>query len=113
MDFLRELTPKYAGTELIKFIINIKTQQVAVGMLMHVDGLELVGIDKDSDGVGIVFGGNLYYDNNFVQWSSKLNAFYNMEVYKTDIKSDVNPRILLGKDKIEELEEILRLWISY
>ena len=111
LDWLKQQEPQFFQ-EYIKFIIDINSREVCVGMKVHRDGCSMLSNPRATKVEYIdnsVYGGNLFYEASSVVWESGLNMRYNIK-NKTLGK---NPRILVDDKFIEELEGILRMWVEF
>jgi len=108
IDWLRNLNPQ-RFMKFIKFTIDPNSEKVCVGMEAHRNGGSVLG-NGTSDYVNTLYGGNLFYDTNIVEWESGLNVRHNIKI---GLEANQNPRFLTDKDTIERLERILRIWVNY
>jgi len=101
IDWLKALTPQYFS-DYIKFVIDVETTRVCVGMEIHRDCE--VSFDTNLDNL---YGGNLYFDGHII-YESTLNVSKNKE--KKGFRG--NPRIITDEKDIEMLNAILFSWIE-
>ena len=101
LNFLKELEPQYF-TEYIKFVVDLETKEVAVGMQLHASNLLLGNPDNYR-------GGNIFFEDGHIEYESTLNQKINLSIRKKNKDKDfhVNPRIITDKNLIEEINLIL------
>ena len=101
---LRSLSPQFFD-DMIKIVIDRNRKIIAVNEEMHSDlGIELY--DDGSDEKDL-FGANIYWEDNEIEWSSTINIARNRELQK-----GVFGRIIKDKDTILELTDIVNMWIG-
>ena len=111
LDWLKQQEPQFFQ-EYVKFIVDVNSNEVCVGMKVHRDGCAMLSNSRAIKTEYIdnnIYGGNLFYDSSSVVWESGLNMRHNIK-NKTLGK---NPRILVDEKSIEKLEAILRKWVKY
>ena len=101
LEFLKKLEPQYF-TDYIKFVVDLKTKEVAIGMQLHASNL-LTG-EPDNHR-----GGNIFFDDGHIEYSSTLNQKSNLILRKNKKHKDyhVNPRIITDQEIINDINLIL------
>ena len=101
LDYLKNYEPQYF-TEYIKFVVDLETKKVAIGMQLHASNL-LMGNPENYR------GGNIFFDDGHIEYESTLNQKSNLSIRKNKKDKDfhVNPRIITNQDNIDEINLIL------
>jgi hypothetical protein len=101
LDFLKDFEPKHFA-EYIKFVVDLETQEVAVGMQLHASNL-LSG-NKEYHR-----GGNIFFEDGHIEYESTLNQKINLELRKNKDHKDyrVNPRIITDEGVIRTINSVL------
>ena len=101
LDFFKRLEPQYF-TEYIKFVVDLETKKVAVGMQLHASNL-LSGNPENYR------GGNIFFEDGHIEYESTLNQKINISIRKNKKDKDfhVNPRIITNQDIINEINLVL------
>jgi hypothetical protein len=101
LDYLRDFEPKHF-TDYIKFVVDLETREVAIGMQLHASNL-LSG-NKEYHR-----GGNIFFEDGHIEYESTLNQKVNLELRKNKNHKDyrVNPRIITDQSVINEINTIL------
>ena len=100
MEWLKSVTPRYFD-EYIKFVVNVRTNRVFVGMDVHSD---CVGWDDDESDF---FGGNIFFEDGHIEYESTLNVIENERL---GTESD-DLRIITDVDFIERINAVLLSWV--
>jgi hypothetical protein len=105
LSWLRLVTPKF-HPNYIKFVINIKTNKVCVGLDVHKDA-QVILSDSDEP----LFGGNIYFNDGSIIYESTLNVSKNIKSgwFKTH---PGNPRIITDPKLIESINNVLLTWVD-
>jgi len=108
IEWLRKLEPQFFERErMIKFTISLSGKRVCVGMRAHQDCSHIIGNGKIN--LLDLYGGNIYYDTNEVEWQSGLNVEQNIK----NIKSfSGNARFITDQKTIDILYPILKQWVE-
>lgn len=101
MEWLKTVTPRYYD-EYIKFVVNVDTNRVHIGMDIHAD---CVGPGEDP---APYYGGNIFFEDGHIEYESTLNIQKNMEL--GDFAG--NPRVIRNADMIERMNAVLFAWVS-
>jgi hypothetical protein len=106
LDFLESLEPKFFS-DYIKFVVDLKTKEVAVGMQLHASNL----LSGNSENYR---GGNIFFENKSIVYESTLNQKTNLKLRKNKNHPDyrVNPRIITDQQIIDEINQILFNWVK-
>jgi hypothetical protein len=105
-DFLKSVEPRYFP-DFIKFVVDLITKEVAIGMELHASNL-LKGNRENQR------GGNIYFVDKHIEYSSTLNVQCNLTLRKNKKHKDfnVNPRIITDEDIINEINNILYVFVK-
>ena len=115
MDDLKNITPRF-HPDYIKFVVNVETNKVCVGMFNHADACVILG-DQDD-----LYGGNIFFNDGNIIYTSTLNIKKNIKLkefkrklgldYKHIDDNKHNPRIIEDKELISMINSILFSWIE-
>lgn len=106
MEWIKSLEPQY-NPGFCKFVINIDSNRIAVGMDYHRDAETLLS----NTGIEPLYGGNLFFDGTVV-YESTLNQDRNVKS-KWFKKHPGNPRIITDPEVVEMLNSRLHSWIDF
>ncbi len=102
LNDLKAIDPQFFE-DMIKIVIDRERRIVAVGAEMHSDmGIELYNDGSDEKDL---YGANLFWDGS-LEWSSTLNIARNRS-----IQNGTYGRVITDEDTIEDLTDIVNLWI--
>lgn len=99
LDYLKNIKPQFFP-DFVKFVINLKTNKINVGMAVHACCLPQMGNNED------LIGGNIFFDDGHVVYESTLN------VNKGKEHDPSNRRIIVDADSVEKFNNILFSWVS-
>ena len=100
MSFLEDIKPRY-HKDYIKFVVNMKTEQTAVGMEVHRDCSGYLGAPES------LLGGNIYWDGSII-YESGLNIDSNLELGDFTIDA----RTIENENLIKDINRILFKWVE-
>ena len=101
MEFLKSVLPRYHA-KYVKFVVNVETNQVCVGMDVHANCL----LNKGDE--SYLYGGNIFFEDANIIYESTLNITKNLKTRKFS----GNPRIITDAELIAMIEAVLLAWIK-
>lgn len=101
LEWLKQIEPRYFP-DYVKFTIDKNTNKICVGMEVHKD-CELCDAGK-TDGI---YGGNIYFDDGHIVYSSTLNVDKNLK----NGQRPENMRIIEDEPTIEVIDSVLKAWV--
>lgn len=104
LSWIRSITPRYHN-DFSKFIVDIKTNKVVVGMDIHADGTHFTGYDT----IDFIYGGNIYFDDGHIVYESTLNIDKNLQSAHPNFD---DPRIIHDETLIEKINATLLSWVK-
>lgn len=101
LDWLRSVEPRFYS-DYIKFVVNLKTNKVCVGMDIHRNCEREMGDASD------LRGGNIYFDDGHIVYTSTLNVPANVKIGEFGD----TPRIMTNPELIKQVNNILFAWVK-
>lgn len=101
MDWLKSIEPRYFP-DFVKFTIDRAKNQVCVGMEVHKNCCLC-----DDGNTNDIYGGNIYFEDGRIVYSSTLNIEKNMKAGQRP----ENMRIIEDPAMIELIDSVLKAWV--
>lgn len=101
MEWLKQITPRYFP-DYVKFTVDKDTNKVCVGMEVHKD-CKVCDLEDTSS----IYGGNIYFDDGHIEYSSTLNIEKNL---KNGLRP-ANMRIIEDEPTKELIDSVLKAWV--
>ena len=104
MEFLKSLSPRF-HSKYVKFVINVESNQVCIGMDVHANCLLNKGNKGEEEHL---YGGNIFFDDSSIIYESTLNIPKNLKL--RNFKG--NPRIITDAELMTMIEAVLLAWVK-
>lgn len=101
MDWMQLVEPRYFD-DFIKFVVNVRTNQVWMGMEIHADCV------ADYDDYDNYYGGNIFFADGHIEYESTLNVEKNEAIGKFG----ENMRLIVDEELINRVNNVLFAWVS-